>query len=94
MKIKITESKTKGTAEAVENGVIAGEMTYSIASDEYIIVDHTEVNPEFKGQGVGKKLLAEIVDMARTKNIKILPLCPFVKAMFERNDDIQDVLKK
>ena len=93
MEIKIIEDQTKGFAVAKEIEEIAGKMTYSIASANFIIIDHTEVNPLFKGKGVGKQLLYKIVEMARERNIKILPLCPFAKAMFEKLTDIQDVLK-
>ena len=94
MEIKITEDQTKGFAIAKENEEQAGKMTYSIASANFIIIDHTEVEPSFKGKGVGKQLLYKIVEMARERDIKILPLCPFANAMFKKLTDIQDVLKK
>lgn len=50
--------------------------------------------PMFNGEGVDKQLLYKIVEMAREKNIKVLPLCPFANAMFRKLKDIQDVLKK
>jgi uncharacterized protein len=78
---------------AVEVEKKAGVMTYSIANDDFIIIDHTEVEPEFKGKGIGKKMLYEFVEMARQKDVKILPLCPFANAMFKQYEDIQDVLK-
>lgn len=93
MDILIKEKDTKGFAIAEENGKTAGKMTYSIAGKDYIIIDHTEVESAFEGRGVGKKLLYKIVEMAREKNIKILPLCPFANAMFKKLSDIQDVLK-
>ncbi len=93
MEIKLTEDETKGYAIANEDGTIAGKMTYSKASTSLIIIDHTEVEPSFNGKGVGKELLYKIVEMAREKNIKILPLCPFANAMFKKLTDIQDVLK-
>ncbi len=93
MEITIKERESKGFAMAREDGKRAEMMTYSIASKELIIIDHTEVEPEFKGQSIGKQLLYKIVEMAREKNIKILPLCPFANAMFKKLDDIQDVLK-
>ncbi|MEM9075905.1 MAG: GNAT family N-acetyltransferase, partial [Bacteroidota bacterium] len=55
--------------------------------------DHTEVEEAFKGKGVGKQILYKLVEMAREKNLKILPLCPFANAMFKKLDDIRDVLK-
>jgi hypothetical protein len=94
MELLIKEQNNKGFAMAQDNGKRAGMMTYSIADSNFIIIDHTEVEPEFKGKAVGKKLLYEIVEMAREKNIKILPLCPFANAMFKKLGDIQDVLKK
>ena len=68
-------------------------MTYSIAGPELIIIDHTDVEPAFNGKGVGKDMLYKIVEMAREKNVKIIPLCPFASAMFKKLEDIRDVLK-
>ena len=93
MDIEIRERENKGFAIAQIDGKKAGMMTYSIPQSDFIIVDHTEVEPEFKGQSVGKKMLYKIVDMVREKNLKILPLCPFAHAMLKKLDDIKDVLK-
>ena len=93
MEIELKEDENKGFALATEDGKNAGKMTYSIASDDFIIIDHTEVEPAFKGKGVGKQLLYKIVEMAREKNLKILPLCPFANALFQKTPDIKDVLK-
>lgn len=93
MKILINEGLNKGSAMAIENDRQAGMMTYSIAGAELIIIDHTDVEPEYNGKGVGKKMLYKIVEMAREKNIKIIPLCPFAAAIFNKSEDIKDVLK-
>lgn len=68
-------------------------MTYSVAGSELIIIDHTDVEPAYNGKGVGKQMLYKIVEMAREKNIKIIPLCPFAASIFRKSDDIKDVLK-
>lgn len=94
MEIKLIEDLTKGYAVAIENELTVGKMTYSITGNDFIIIDHTEVDPAFKGKAIGKQLLYKIVEMAREKNIKILPLCPFANALFQKLEDIQDVLKK
>lgn len=93
MEISIEEQESKGLAMAKEADKKAGIMTYSIAGKNHIIIDHTAVEPEFKGKGVGKQLLYKIVEMAREKNIKITPLCPYANAMFKKLEDIRDVLK-
>ncbi|QBQ40582.1 GNAT family N-acetyltransferase [Sphingobacterium psychroaquaticum] len=82
----------KGFFKATEDGKEAGRMTYSWAGDSKIIIDHTEVNAEFNGRGVGKQMVMAAVDFARENNIKILPLCPFAKSVFDKTEEIKDVL--
>ncbi|MDR6968104.1 putative GNAT family acetyltransferase [Flavobacterium arsenatis] len=94
MEIVLKEDETKGAAIAIDNDTRAGMMTYSIAGSELIIIDHTDVDPKYSGKGVGKQMLYKIVEMAREKKIKIIPLCPFANSMFKKVEDINDVLKK
>jgi uncharacterized protein len=93
MEIVLKQQDSKGFALASDAGQQAGMMTYSIASPELIIINHTEVEPAYGGKDVGKQLLYKIVNMAREKDLKIIPLCPFAAAMFKRLNDIQDVLQ-
>ncbi len=58
-----------------------------------LIIDHTDVNDQFRGQGLGRKLLNELVTFARGRNIKVIPLCPFAKSVFDKDLSIHDVLK-
>ena len=78
---------------AMENRKRIGTINYSIDGPELIIIDHTEVEPEYNGQGIGKKILYKIVEVDREKNIKIIPLCPFAAGMFRKIEAIRDVLK-
>jgi predicted GNAT family acetyltransferase len=34
----------------------------------------------------------EAVQYARENNLKILPLCPFAKSVFDKTEEIQDLL--
>lgn len=92
MKIERINDANKGFFRAVEDDVQAGLMTYSWAGTDKFIIDHTEVNPDFSGQGVGKKMVMDAVDFARANHIKIIPLCPFAKSVFDKEAEIRDVL--
>lgn len=92
MEIQQINEETKGLFKAVEDNKEAGTMTYSWAGNDKIIIDHTSVNPDFSGKGVGNKMLVAAVEFARNKAIKIIPLCPFAKSVFDKNEDIRDVL--
>ncbi|MGV3590027.1 MAG: GNAT family N-acetyltransferase [Adhaeribacter sp.] len=92
MKVEQINNGKKGFFMATENNAEAGMMVYTWAGDTKIIIEHTEVNPAFKGQGVGQEMLLSAVKYARENHIKILPLCPFARSVFEKNEELQDVL--
>ena len=92
MEIKQINDTRRGYFEALEDDKQAGKMTYTWAGDSKFIIDHTEVNTEFNGKGVGKKLVIAAVEYARANNLKIIPLCPFAKSVFDKTADIRDVL--
>lgn len=83
----------KGKAYYEKEGQVLAEMTFSVVNPRFIIIDHTEVDDSLRGEGVGKQLLQKIVDHARQNEIKIMPLCPFAKHVFEEDESLQDVLK-
>lgn len=67
-------------------------MTFVFAGEDKIIIDHTEVKPGNEGKGFGKKMVLKAVEYAREKGIKIIPLCPFAKSVFDKTPEIRDVL--
>ncbi|MBW3519839.1 GNAT family N-acetyltransferase [Flavobacterium sp. NKUCC04_CG] len=92
MEIKHSETTNKGEFYIEENGEKLAEMTYSKAGDAMIIIDHTQVSDKLRGTGAGKKLVLKAVEYSRAHNIKILPLCPFAKSVFDKDPDLSDVL--
>ena len=69
------------------------EMTWS-AAESMDIIDHTFVPPELRGRSVGQALVARAVQDARDSGRKIMPLCSFAAAQFQRHPDWQDVLAR
>ena len=77
MVVKHTAHGSKGVFTAMKDGKKAGEMTYSMAGTDKMIVDHTEVDEAFKGMGA---------DLSDSKVLKesftsfSLVISPFFKA--------------
>lgn len=90
--IEHEESVSKGRFYVENNGKTLAEMTYSIAGPHKIIIDHTEVDQSLKGKKVGFNLFLTAVRYARETDKKVIPLCPFAKAQFDRHQEYQDVL--
>jgi predicted GNAT family acetyltransferase len=92
MTIEHNNGEIKGFFKALLAAKEAGRITYSWAGKERFIIDHTEVNPDFKGKDVGLTLVLSAVSYARENGLKIIPLCPFAKSVFDKNGEIRDVL--
>ena len=70
------------------------EIHYVRNGKDSIIIDHTVVSDSLRGQGVGQALVERVVEFARTEGLKVMPLCPFAKSQFDRNEAYADVLMK
>ena len=74
MEIQQKDNGKKGVFFIEENNEIIAEMTYVWSGEDKIIIDHTGVSEKLGGKGIGKQLVHKAVEMAREKQIKILPL--------------------
>lgn len=90
--IQHEEAASKGAFYIDKAGQRVAEMTYSRTNATMIIIDHTDVDDSLRGEGVGRQLLNALVDWARSTGTKVLPLCPFAKAQFDKDPAIRDVL--
>lgn len=92
MIVQHRDNKHKGEFFVEQEGEHLAEMTYSWAGTDKFIIDHTDVSDTLRGQGVGRYLLDAAVQFARDRQVKIIPLCPFAKSVFQKDANIQDVL--
>ena len=92
MNIQIKDDGKKGSFYVEEDGRIVAEMTFVWAGTQKFIIDHTEVDELLKGKSVGKHLVEYAVNLAREKQVKILPLCPFARSVFDKTPEYADVL--
>ena len=92
MEIKQKDDGKKGSFYYEEADKVLAEMSYVWSGPQKIIIDHTEVSEVLKGKGLGNILLQKVVQMARDKGLKILPLCPYAKHQLEKSEEYKDVL--
>lgn len=91
--IEHQEANSKGSFYVQQGNERIAEMTYSRTNATLIVVDHTEVDERLKGQGVGRQLLDALVAWARETHTRVIALCPFAKAQFDKDPSIRDVLR-
>ena len=92
MAISVTDVPDRERFEArVESGEVAGFMTYQVTGG-IIAYTHTEVMPEFAGQGVGSQIAAAVMQDARDRGRSVVPLCPFLVKWLDKYHDFDDII--
>ncbi len=76
---------------AGDDAVLA-EMIYTLPSADKMIIEHTEVSDQLRGQNIGYQLVHTAVEFARKHELKIIPLCPFANAVFKKKPEFADIL--
>jgi uncharacterized protein len=85
----ITNNKTEHRFELAVDGHVA--MSYYRIADGVVTFTHTEVPPELGGKGIGSKLIKGALDQVRADGLKVIAMCPFVKAYLEKHPDYADL---
>lgn len=86
------DGETRGRFVTTVDGHEA-ELTYSKLGDSgNVVADHTGVPTAIGGRGIASALVKFLVADAKAGGYRIVPLCPFVKAQFEKHPEWADVL--
>lgn len=89
--IEFFESETGSGFEAICRGRKVGEITYVRVGIDKLIIDYTGVDPEFRNQQIGLGLVRTVADMARNQKRRVVTICPFARAMFNRYSEFDDI---
>ncbi|HEV2180181.1 MAG TPA: GNAT family N-acetyltransferase [Gemmatimonadaceae bacterium] len=61
-------------------------LTYRITGDRIRLI-HTEVPPDQRGRGYADLLARAALERAARDHLRVVPLCPFVRAFLERHPE-------
>jgi predicted GNAT family acetyltransferase len=86
---EIRNNQAENRYELDEEGVTAF-AEYRLRGGR-ISFTHTLVPKEIEGRGVGSRLVRGALDDVRRRGLKVVPICPFVKAYMERHPEVQDL---
>ena len=93
MAITVSERPERHRYEISVDGALAG-FTLVTLDDDVAIMPHTEIDPEYKGQGLATTLIRTALDDARARGLRVVPRCPFVRAFIEGYPDYQALLAR
>ena len=93
--------KNNNRAIALDEDKIIGVCEYITSNNQWNII-HTEVNEDYQGQSIAKKLVNCVIENAKTNNIKLTADCSYAKSILQNTkvanknyfDTISDYLKE
>lgn len=63
---------------------------YQLSGDT-LILTHTEVPPEHRGQGIANQLARAAFEFARARHLRVRPRCPFMASWLRRHPEYEDL---
>ena len=91
MDLTITDAADAERYEAHLDGELAGIIEYVLKHGRIALV-HTEVMSDYEGRGVAGSLTRFALDDARRRGLRVVPVCPYVKAYLKRHPEDGDLV--
>ena len=89
--VRVSDNSDEHRYEAFVDGELAGYIVYHSRPGRITLV-HTEVDTAFEGRGVGSRLVAGALDDIRSRDLKVVPICPFVRGYIARHPAYTDLV--
>lgn len=93
MGISVVDNAERQRFEALVDGELAGFADYR-PGDGVLAFTHTEVDPAYRGKGVGAVLVGTALDQVRTDGHRVLPLCSFVADYVSHHPEYADLVAR
>ena len=77
--------------EITTDGQVAGFVTYHEA-DGVVVLDHTEVQPGFEGEGLAGELASGTFEDLRARGLRVQPLCSFMASWVDKHPEYADLV--
>jgi predicted GNAT family acetyltransferase len=92
--VEVRHNDALSRYELLVGGELVGRATYeaSGADSEVLVFPHTVIDPEYRGQGLGARLVRGALDDVRMSGRRVVPRCWYVAAFIDEHPDYADLL--
>ncbi|MEU8075617.1 GNAT family N-acetyltransferase [Catellatospora citrea] len=91
--VEVIEVPESSRYEAREGGRLLGVLTYHRKPGS-IVFDHTGVEPEARGRGIGALLCAAALAGAAADDVQVVPQCSFVRRWVQDNPEYLPLIER
>lgn len=85
--VQITDNPATQRYEARADGKVVGYASHRRDEPGRLIILHVEVDPASEGHGIGTQLVEHALEDARSRNLTVVPQCPFAAAVMSGKAD-------
>lgn len=89
---EVTNNEEKTRFEIHLDGGVAGFADYRQAPRQLRSFLKTEVDPAYRGQGLGGHLIKAALDSTRDSGLGVLPYCPAFQSYIAKNPEYLDLV--
>jgi len=86
----VTDNTALGRFELIEEGKLAF-ADYRI-QDGVMILPHVEADPALRGRGTAGRLMEGLLEIARSRGLRVTPVCGYAAAFMRKHPDCHDLL--
>jgi len=76
---------------AICHGKKIGSIFFVKIGSDKIMISESEIEPEYKNEGLEFYLTLQIIEMAREQHRKIMSICPYISDIFKQHPEFDDV---
>jgi len=91
MELAVADNPDQARYEITADGEIAGFINYHLRGGAISLL-HAEIEPRSRGNGLGGRLVRDMLDWARDRGLEVLPFCPFVRNWIAEHRDYADLV--
>ncbi|HEX6558156.1 MAG TPA: GNAT family N-acetyltransferase [Longimicrobiales bacterium] len=90
MNFRVVDNVEGHRFEADVNGMLA--VAQYRLDGRKLVLTHTEVPAELRGQGIAEQLAETALTSARERNLRVVPLCRFMARYIQRHPEHADLV--
>jgi uncharacterized protein len=75
----------------LDAGSATAVLDYKLANGT-ITLTHTETPPQARGRGLASQLVHGVLENARARRLKVVPVCWFVRAYLAKHPEFRDLV--
>lgn len=81
--VEIIFDRKNNRSVAHDGNIEVGECDFIESANSWNII-HTEVNKEYQGQGIARKLVEKVLEYAKKEHKEIMAECSYAKKVIEK----------